>query len=391
MKILLVSNTYPTSDISGVGTLVFELFSEATRRGLEVRVVTRDAGRGLKSRVLSTGGPKMLFPLAALVSYLKLTRSWVPDVVHVHESDGVGLVLWIRLMRELGRASGASRVATTLQVSYAEERRAVRPLWSLGRIVSTPTGSERIFKYLRAPLHALLGRLSATLADRVIAPSQVTAAELSRDYGVDDVVVVPNGIRGTLPQSEVEKDVPASVLFVGRLRTRKAVAVLLEAMSLLRAEGVQTKLVVVGSGEQEALLRSRCRELLLDDRVELMGNVERSELANFYQRASVFCLPSTYEGLPLAILEAMAAGIPVVSTRVSGMPEAVVDGETGLLVAPEDAEALAQALYRLLGDSDLRLRMGEESRARFERLFAIERVAAMHFELFEKMVSRRGG
>lgn len=387
MKILLVSNTYPTSDISGVGTLVFELFSEATRRGFEVRVVTRDAGRGQNSRILSTGGPKMLFPLSALVSYLRLTRSWVPDVVHVHESDGVGLVLWIRLMRELGRASGASRVVATLQVSYAEERRAVRPLSALGRIVSTPTGSERIFKYLRAPLHALLGRLTATLADRVVAPSEVTAAELSRDYGSDGVVVLPNGIRGTPAESEAEKDMPPSVLFVGRLRTRKAVAVLLESMSLLRAEGVETKLVVVGSGEQEDLLRSRCRELLLEDRVEFMGNVERSELAGFYQRASVFCLPSTYEGLPLAILEAMAAGLPVVSTGVSGTPEAVDDGETGLLVAPEDAEALAQALGRLLGDSDLQMRMGQQARARFEQLFAIERVAARHFELFEEMVA----
>ena len=122
-----------------------------------------------------------------------------------------------------------------------------------------------------------------------------------------------------------------------------------------------------------------------------VGNVERSELTDFYQRASVFCLPSTYEGLPLAILEAMAAGLPVVSTRVSGMPEAVVEGETGLLVAPEDAGALARALARLLGDRDLQRRMGEQARARFERLFAIEGVAAKHFDLFQEIVSGREG
>ena len=86
-------------------------------------------------------------------------------------------------------------------------------------------------------------------------------------------------------------------------------------------------------------------------------------------------------------LEAMAAGLPVVSTGVSGNPEAVDDGETGLLVAPEDAEALAQALGRLLGDSDLQMRMGRQARARFEQLFAIEQVAARHFELFEEMVA----
>ena len=384
MKLLLVSNTYPTTDISGVGTLVFELAREAVDRGVEVRVLTRAAEADGRF-VLAAGGPKALFPLSVARLFLRLTRDWVPDVVHVHESDGIALILLVRLCRELGLRTGRSRVAATLQVSYARERRAVRPLRSLGRIVSRPARSEKVFKYLRAPLHAFLGRLTAHLADVVIAPSEVTASELRADYGPRDVVVLPNGIRAGEAPTRRGSEEPPTVLFVGRLRTRKAVCVLLEALALLRARGRYAKLQVAGSGEQREELVARVGELGLGDQVEFLGAVPRSEIDRHYAAASVFCMPSTYEGLPLAILEAMAAGLPVVSTTISGIPEAVPDGSCGLLGPPEDAEALADHLERLLGDSDLRAEMGAAARERFERLFTIERVAGLHFDLFESL------
>ena len=98
-------------------------------------------------------------------------------------------------------------------------------------------------------------------------------------------------------------------------------------------------------------------------------------------------MPSTYEGFPLAILEAMAVGLPVVSTTVSGIPEAVEHERTGLLVEPEDAAALADALGRLLTDVELRAEMGQRGKQRFLARFTIERIVALHFGFFETLIA----
>jgi glycosyltransferase involved in cell wall biosynthesis len=103
--------------------------------------------------------------------------------------------------------------------------------------------------------------------------------------------------------------------------------------------------------------------------------------------ADVFCLPSTYEGLPLAILEAMASGLPVVATAVSGNPEAVEDGVTGLLVPPESAAALAKALVALLGDRARREAMGAAARRRVAERFSIEAVADRYLALLERLAA----
>lgn len=387
MKLLLVSNTYPPGDISGVGTLVFELAAEARRRRLDVRVLTRrSVGEGAAG-VVSTGGAKVLFPLLAASRCLGIVRRWVPDVIHVHESDGVLIVLLVRLGRLLRRPWGRCRVVATLQVSYVEERRAVRPVRTQGRAVSWPVRSERVFAWLRAPVLASLGRISGRLSDAVIAPSEVTRHELRRDYGLAAVTVIPNGIDvGRPPEAKTTAaDTPPTILYVGRLRTRKAVAVLVEAMHRLVMDGCEARLLIAGSGEQELALRTQCRNLGLDRSVRFAGAVRRSELSDHYCEASIFCLPSTYEGFPLAILEAMAVGLPIVSTTVAGIPEAVDHRKTGLLVEPENAEALADALRSLLEDPEQRRAMGDAGRRKVESEFSIERIAGSHLRLFEEL------
>ena len=161
MRILLISNTFPPADLSGVGTLVAELAAELGRQGHEVDVLTRHAAGD--PAAVGVRGPKLLFPLLAGARYLGLVRR-AYDVVHVHESDGAGVALALRLARRLGRAPGRPRLVLTLHVSYVAERRAVRAVRANGRVVSRPTPAERVFALLRAPLHAVLGRWTARLA-----------------------------------------------------------------------------------------------------------------------------------------------------------------------------------------------------------------------------------
>lgn len=392
MRILIVTNTYPPAEITGVGALVYELAKKLDAAGHDVRVLTRATPPADDPWAEGTGGRKLFFPLAAARHAWRLARREPFDLVHLHESDGVLVALALRLARLLRRPAGRARLVATLQVSYRRERLAVRPVRAGGRVVSRPTPGERVFGWLRAPLLSLLGRLTARASDAVVAPSRVTAGELVEDYGARVAAVIPNGV-STPPRAAEPTDDTAlpTILYAGRLRTRKAVAVLIEAFAELRSlggAGATARLVIAGDGEHRDALEARVAELGLGEAVRFLGAVPRSEMVRLYATAQVFCLPSIYEGFPLAILEAMAAGLPVVSTTVSGIPEAVSDGESGLLVPPEDATALAHALHRLLADSSLRRAMGEASRRRVEEHFSIGHVAARYLELWQEVAER---
>jgi glycosyltransferase involved in cell wall biosynthesis len=386
--VLLVSNTYPPADVSGVGTLVQELARRLGSTGHWVHVLTRRPPPG-ELYAQRVGGPKVLFPLLAALRFAASPR--VPwDLVHVHESDGALLAVALRLLRALGLPAGRARLLATLQVSYLAERREVRPVRADGEVVSRPTAAERRFALLRAPLLALLGRMTARLADAVVAPSRATAEELRRDYGAQRVEVIPNGVAPGSSPDRHRPELPPVILYAGRLRSRKAVAVLIAALPRVLAEVPACRLVIVGGGEQSARVAAAVRARGLTSRVELAGVLPRASVVERLAAADVFCLPSTYEGLPLAILEAMAAGLPVVATAVAGNPEAVEDGVTGLLVPPESAAALATALISLLRDPELRRRMGEAGRRRIAERFAIATVVERHLTLLQEL-SRPAG
>jgi glycosyltransferase involved in cell wall biosynthesis len=390
MRLAIVTNTYPPHDISGVGTLVVELAGQLRATGHQAVVLTRRAPPGDPFAV-ATGGPKLLFPLAVARTYLRARREGHFDGVHVHESDGVVVALLVRVARLLGRPAGRARLVATLQVSYVRERRSVRAVRTGGEVVSRPTPSERVFAWLRAPILALLGRATARLADRVVAPSRATAAELREDYGVTAAAVIANGIAPAPAAPEPAPRDPAAggpvVLYAGRLRTRKGVAVLLEAFARLRTERPEALLVLAGDGEQRPALEAQARRLGIAAAVHFLGAQPRDAMSARYAAADLFCLPSLYEGFPLAILEAMAAGLPVVATAVAGVPEAVDHGVTGLLVPPEDAAALARALGELAADPERARRMGEAGRRRVETEYAIPRVAAAYLELWAGLLA----
>lgn len=395
MRILIVSNTYPPADISGVGALVYELAHQLGDQGHEVCVLTRKAPAG-DPYAVGTEGRKLLYPLLAGFLFLRLLRQRSFDLVHVHESDGVLVVLFLRLLRLFGAAGGA-RLVSTLQVSYRRERHAVRAVrdGKSGKVLSRPTVDEWLFAFVRAPLHAFLGRLTVWLSDALVAPSRVTAGELEEDYGARGVRVIPNGIRcedleaAGRSRAGLGERVP-TVLYVGRLRTRKAVAVLLEAFVQVRRKVPAARLVLVGDGEQRAALERQKEELGLGEEVRFTGALPREQIVAYYAAADVYCLPSLYEGFPVAILEAMAAALPVVSTTVSGIPEAVFPGRTGELVEPEDVAGLTGALAALLLDQERAREWGEAGRQLLAEKFSIEVVTRSYLELWQECCGLKG-
>ncbi len=155
-----------------------------------------------------------------------------------------------------------------------------------------------------------------------------------------------------------------NVLTVGRLVPVKGHAVLLEALAALVARGVVARVSLVGDGAERALLEQRARALGIERRVRMLGAVGQDDIRAEYERADIFCLPSFAEGLPVVLMEAMAMELPVVATRVMGVPELVEHGMTGLLVPPARPDLLAEALERLADDPALRASMGAAGRGK---------------------------
>lgn len=173
-----------------------------------------------------------------------------------------------------------------------------------------------------------------------------------------------------------------TILVVARLDPIKDLGTALRAIALLRARR-PVRLVIAGDGIERAPLEAEARNLGISDAVEFLGMVH--DVAPLYAAADLFCLSSISEGMSLAILEAMSAGVPVVATDVGGTPDILTDGGTGLLVPPQDPAAMAHALGRLLDDVALRRRLAEAAWSRVAQRYSIAATAQRYVELYDRL------
>lgn len=177
------------------------------------------------------------------------------------------------------------------------------------------------------------------------------------------------------------------ILTVGRVVPVKGQSLLVEALPELVRRGIDARLTVVGDGPQLPELSEHARRLGVADRVELTGSVGQDRIREHYARADVFALPSFAEGLPVVLMEAMAMELPVVASRITGVPELVEEGVSGELVVPGRADELIEGLARVLGrDAEARRAMGRAGRAKVLAEFDIERTAAELRETFRELV-----
>lgn len=233
--------------------------------------------------------------------------------------------------------------------------------------------------------------------DRVIAIAESNREPLVRRHGVDAEKIrsLPNGVEpaDALPPARrdalrEEWGIPEGGLVAGivaSLSCRKGHPILLEALGLLEEDPTlpELRVVAIGEGEEGPALRRRAEELGVADHVRWLGS--REDAAALIGAFDLFVLPSSMETMPLTILEAMAAGVPVVSTRIYGVVELVDAGETGLLVEAGDAGELAGAIRLLALDSPLRRQMGENGRARFEARFTARRMTERTARIYEDL------
>lgn len=398
-KVLILTNEYPPHVYGGAGVHVEYLTRELAREiAVEVRCFGTQEVEQPNLRVrgyagwdeIRHGGDRRHWPaLDALSRNLLMVRDPIDaDVIHAHTWYTDLAALWGRLLWER---------------PYVLTIHSLEPL--------RPWKAEQLGTAYR--LSSWMERVAIESADAIIAVSAATREDVLRFFTVppERVHVIHNGIdtelyRKTEETSALERagvDLRHPyVLFVGRITRQKGIVHLLDAVPFL-APDVQIVLLA-GQPDTPELARaveSRVAELRTQRGgiVWIPEMLPRTEVVQFYSHATVFCCPSVYEPFGLINLEAMACECPVVASDVGGIPEVVVDGETGLLVhleidpvtgEPIDplgyARALAEAIQRIVDDPELRNRLGRNGRARVEQQFSWAAIAQRTLELYRSLV-----
>jgi glycosyltransferase involved in cell wall biosynthesis len=237
-----------------------------------------------------------------------------------------------------------------------------------------------------------LTRLVAPRVDGVIAVSEIQAPSLvAQGYRRERIRVIHNGVpiaAAGSSRADVRRELGLAeddfvAALVATLRPEKRVDVFVRAVREAHERNPRVRGLVVGGGPELESLRTLAAN---DSSVRLLG--ERRDVGAIFAAADVACLSSAAEGVPMALLEAMAVGKPIVATRVGGIPEAVIDGTTGLLVPPGDPHAFAAALLELAEDGARVTRFGEAARVRQRNEFGFERMVDAYARAFDEMLAR---
>lgn len=230
-----------------------------------------------------------------------------------------------------------------------------------------------------------------------VAVSDEVQTSLARRYGLRDVPVIPNGVPldRYSPEGNVRTawrrehriaDDAIVIACVARLAPPKEHGLLLDAFARLRGQ-VARVLLLVGDGPERAVLAARAGGMTPGHEVRVLG--ARTDVPAILAASDLFVLPSRREGCPLAVIEAMAAGLPVIASAVGGVPRMIEDGRSGRLVAAGDEVALREALEELIADPARRRALGDEARRDARRRFSVEGMTRSYEQLYERLLARR--
>ena len=315
-------------------------------RGGPLEAPLREAG--VRVWVLHKGGR---WDLGIVPRLREVIREWRPDIVHT----------WLPTANTLGRLAALLCGVNTL---IASERAADAWKGWARRLADRVLGrrSRLILTNAEAVKRFLIERIG-------LAEARIRVIRNGLDL-VEFDALAARGPTAPLPDSG-----PGPLLgTVGRLEPQKGMTFLVAAMGELKRSGVSARLWIVGDGPDRGDLERQAEAWGVRDSVAFLGR--RDDVPALMRRFDVFVLPSLWEGLPNVALEAQAASRPVVATTVDGTPEAVGDGETGLLVPPREPAAMATAIAALLADPGRRESMGAAGRERVARMFGMERMVA---------------
>jgi glycosyltransferase involved in cell wall biosynthesis len=363
-------------DFSGGEVQVFLLLEGLRALGHEVLLLCQPRSRSeaeARARAIPVRTVRMAsdLDLGAVTGLKRELEGFRPDLVHLH----TGRATWLGGL--------AARMLSIPAITTRRMDRPIRRGWRQ-RVIYGPLVARAV---------AISPAVREALLAGGVAPEKVSVIHSA----VDRLALEPRAGREATRRALEAGDGTIVLLVLASLVRRKGLDVLLDALALARTrtreldprsgEARALLLWIAGEGPEREALEAQAERLGLAGRVRFLGR--RDDAADLLAACDVFVLPSRREGLGVSALEAMAARRPVVGSRVGGLAEAVVDGRTGLLVAPEDPAALAEALLRLAGDRDLRLRLGDAGPGRLSEGFLASQMVADYEKLYRSVLEER--
>lgn len=357
----------------GAQRYVYDLALAAKASGDEV-VVAHGEGRALPDKLQAAGIKTTFIPAlgrdinplldtTVFFSFYKLFQQEQPDVVHLNSPKASGLGALA------GRLVGIKKIIYTAHGWAFNE---TRPVWQ--KVVI------RFLSWLTIVLcHQVI----------VIAQSELDQAPALTQRGAKKIKLIYNGLAPPVflnraeARASLDPEVKEGDIWLGtiaELHPNKGLSYGLIAMVKLKTSQPNRRWLIIGEGEKRAELEKLIGELGLTDQVKLIG--ARIEAAKYLPAFDIYFCPSVKEGLPYVLLEAGAAGLPVVATTVGGIPEIISDGHSGLLVSPAQPQALAQALQQLLANPTLRTQYGQNLKHKVETDFGLDRMLAETRQLY---------
>jgi glycosyltransferase involved in cell wall biosynthesis len=386
MKILLV-NDYG-DEVGGVETYITSLKRELVDRGNDVRILTATSDQhlavisdytfpGINTKSWFRVLP-YVFNVRSLWALRRILKEFKPDVVHLqytfyHCSPSI---------------LAALRNYPTVYTFHAYEILAPLGLEMTPRCRHAPTAycwhCHPLPRYLADKLKRFVFSRLSDVIDVYVSPNR-HFEEIYRSHGIRNVVYIPNGI----DLMDVRPlQFGKQLLFVGRLERSKGVGVLIEAMLLINQQVPESRLVVVGSGSFSEELKDMVSRMSLDGVVKFAGRVNHKDVGKFYADSDIVVMPSLRpEAFGIVGVEALSVGRPVIGTNVGGISDWLVDGTVGMLVPPNDSNALAAAAARLLTDKALLMKMAESARGASEAFSMgqhADRISSLYREYAER-------
>lgn len=400
MKICLMSQEDVVKPQGGTGTYVRNISMVLAARGHEVHVITRrrddapafeDVEDVQVHRVDAPGPPVLYSPL-----YFQQSRHKFKELSAAGRFDIVQGNM--PMMSSWGLSGGhMPPIIETIHCTVREELKALSKT-SMGRLNLNEVLAQALAGIWQSRERKLLDR-----ASHVISVSEGLKRELMQQYGYrnDKIEVIPNGVDYVRFSKDASIDTSAVrdalgidpnervILYLGRLMERKRVIDLVQAMPMILQRIPNARLVVVGKRNSNAeYIEQTARELFLDTKVMLVDHVPYREVPSYYAMADVYALPSSYEGFPFTILEAMAAGTPVVASDIPGIDEQIVPFETGLLHPVGDIEMIASHIVRLLEGPSLAIKLSTAGKRLVEAKYDWDIIGELTEKAFERVVAR---
>ncbi len=341
----------------GISMVISTYFLHGDLEGYDVRYVATSC-HGSSFR-------KMLALVKGLIEYIVSIILWRPEIVHIHTASFLSFyrkTICAVLALALGKR-------VILHIHGAEFRGFI----------------EARSRFARQLVSGLLDRMATIIA---LSPSWVSY--LRTITSNKNIEILPNPVNGKdfLVRDRLESDGEVRVLFMTTLLARKGIYDLLDAVPIVASDCPGVRFVICGSGEIDRC-RAVCAERGTSGVVEFSGYVVGAQKLAKYHDAHLFVLPSHFEGLPVSMIEAMFAGLPIVATPVGGIPDIIKEDENGFLVPVGDSDALAGRIIRLVKDPDLRRRIGQTNERKAFEMFDVPVICRELRRIYDDILSRK--